>query len=63
MKYFIFPEEFLLDDFKNYRFMTMGRVPVQGVDDTAEFRSTIEAMTIMGISPEDQAGTFVVLFF
>lgn len=43
--------------------MTMGRVPVQGVDDTAEFRSTIEAMTIMGISPEDQAGTFVVLFF
>ncbi|XP_052069305.1 myosin heavy chain, non-muscle-like isoform X3 [Mytilus californianus] len=54
-------KEFLLDDYKNYRFMTSGRVPVQGIDDTVEFRSTIEAMTIMGISPEDQAAILRVI--
>ena len=56
-------EEFLLDDFKNYRFLTSGRVPVPGVDDTQEFRMTIEAMTIMGINPEDQAGTTQFKFY
>jgi myosin heavy subunit len=32
---------------------------VSGVDDTQEFRMTVEAMTIMGISPEDQAGMYL----
>jgi myosin protein heavy chain len=48
-----------LDDIKNYRFLTNGYVPVSGVDDTQEFRMTVEAMTIMGISPEDQAGMYL----
>lgn len=55
--FFPISEDFLLDDYRNYRFLTSGRLPVQGVDDAAEFRLTIEAMTIMGICPEDQAGT------
>ena len=31
-------------------------MPVPGVDDTQEFRSLVESMTIMGFSPEDQSG-------
>lgn len=54
-------KEFLLDDIRNYRFLTNGYVPVSGVDDTQEFRMTVEAMTIMGISPEDQAAILRVI--
>lgn len=54
-------KEFLLDDIKNYRFLTNGHVPVPGVDDTQEFKLTIEAMTIMGIVPEDQAAILRVI--
>ena len=35
-------------------------MPVPGVDDSQEFRATAEAMTIMGISAEEQAGKTVV---
>ena len=49
-------EEFLLEDINNYRYLTYGHIPVAGVDDATEFRLTIEAMNIMGFSPEDQSG-------
>jgi len=45
-----------MEDINNYRFMSCGNVPVNGVDDAAEFRLTIEAMNIMGISAEEQSG-------
>ena len=54
--FFTFTEEFLMEDINNYRFMSCGNVPVNGVDDAAEFRLTIEAMNIMGISAEEQSG-------
>lgn len=53
---FCLTEEFLVEDINNYRFLTCGNVPVAGVDDAAEFRLTIEAMNIMGISAEEQSG-------
>ncbi|XP_061174920.1 myosin heavy chain, non-muscle-like isoform X2 [Saccostrea echinata] len=54
-------KEFLLDDIRNYRFLSGGRIPVNGVDDGAEFRATAEAMTIMGIGPEEQAAILRVV--
>lgn len=48
--------EFLLDDVKNYTFLTHGSVPVPGVDDAVEFKSTVQAMQIMGLQPEDLSG-------
>lgn len=61
MNHFVFIEEFLLEDINNYRYLTKGHLPVAGVDDAAEFRLTIEAMNIMGISPEDQSGILIYL--
>lgn len=55
-------EEYLLDDIKNYRFLSGGKIPLTGVDDSAEFRSTSEAMGIMGIGPEEQSGTHTSSF-
>ncbi|XP_021350590.1 myosin heavy chain, non-muscle-like isoform X2 [Mizuhopecten yessoensis] len=54
-------KEFLLEDIGNYHFLTHGSVPVGGVDDTGEFRQTVEALTIMGISPEDQSAIMRVI--
>lgn len=54
-------KEFLVEDINNYKFLTNGHVPVAGVDDAAEFRLTIEAMNIMGISPEDQSALLRVI--
>ena len=54
---FPFTEEFLLEDIGGYNFLTGGNMSVPGVDDAAEFRLTVEAMNIMGISVDDQAGT------
>ena len=65
MAYFVFhhvSEEFLLEDINNYRFLTGGHIPVAGVDDAQEFRLTIEAMNIMGFSPEDQSGILKELY-
>lgn len=53
---YYFAEEFLLEDPKNYRFLTCGGLAVPGVDDGLEFRSTVSAMSIMGLSPEDLFG-------
>lgn len=50
------PEEFLLDDYSNYRYLTNGHIPVTGVDDCQEFRNLVESMSIMGFAPEDQSG-------
>lgn len=58
MKFYIstITEEFLLEDVKNYTFLTHGAVPVQGVDDALEFKNTAEAMKIMGLCNEDLGG-------
>lgn len=58
-------ERLLLEDFKNYTFLTNGNVPVPGVDDAVEFQSTTKAMSIMGLGPEDLNGGhhLRILFF
>lgn len=48
--------EYLLEDVKNYTFLTHGNVPVPGVDDAIEFKSTCQAMQIMGLQQEDLSG-------
>ena len=53
--------EFLLEDVKNYTFLTHGNVPVPGVDETVEFNNTVQAMQIMGLSPEDLSAIFRVV--
>lgn len=50
--------EYLLEDVKNYTFLTHGSVPVPGVDDAIEFKSTCQAMHIMGLQQEDLSGKY-----
>lgn len=51
-------EDLLLEDLKNYTFLTNGPMAVNGVDDGEMLRETTEAMTIMGMTPEEQAQVF-----
>ena len=60
---FYLSEEFLLDDIRNYRFLSGGKIALTGVDDSVEFRSTADAMAIMGIGPEEQACMLQIPFF
>jgi len=53
--------DFLLEDVKNYTFLTHGNVPVPGVDETLEFNNTVQAMQIMGLSGEDLSAIFRVV--
>ena len=48
--------DFLLEDPKNYKFLSNGNLPVPGVNDSQEFQDTIEAMNIMGMPEEEQKG-------
>ena len=51
-----FVEEFLLEDVKNYRYLTHGNVTVAGQDDAELYRQLVEAMDIMGFSKDEQDG-------
>ena len=46
-------EEYLLEQPKNYSFLTFGNVSVNGVDDAHEFKATLDAMHIMGMNQDD----------
>ncbi|XP_067128041.1 LOW QUALITY PROTEIN: myosin heavy chain, non-muscle-like [Centruroides vittatus] len=54
-------KEYLLEDIKNYTFLTCGNVPVTGVDDGVEFRNTTKAMSIMGLSNDDLSAIFRIV--
>merc|ERR1719325_317223 len=56
-----FKSQMLLDDAKNYTFMTMGGLKVPGIDDVDEFAATQNAMRVMGISEEDMASIWRVI--
>ena len=45
----IFTEKYILEEPKNYTFLTSGFVTVQNQDDAEEFAATMEAMKIMVI--------------
>ena len=48
-------EEFLLEDYSKYNYLSNGHVPVAGIDDVAEFKALMESMTIMGFGLGDQS--------
>lgn len=54
-------QEFLLEDVRNYTFLTHGHVPVPGVDDSQEFKHTVKAMGIMGLNKEELSAIFRVV--
>ncbi|KAH9506277.1 Myosin-9 [Dermatophagoides farinae] len=54
-------QEFLLEDVKNYAFLTHGAVPVPGVDEAIEFKNTVQAMQIMGLNAEELSAIFRVV--
>lgn len=58
-----FIAEFILEDPKTYSFLTTGNLRVSGVDDAAEYRETVNAMNIMGMTTEDYSGMFNYNFF
>ncbi|GAB1604732.1 myosin heavy chain, non-muscle-like isoform X4 [Argonauta hians] len=53
--------DFLLEDAKSYHYLSHGSMPVNGVDDVAEFNQTSESMLVMGLSPDDVNGIFRVI--
>merc|ERR1719391_711262 len=53
--------DFILEDPKNYTFMTAGGVKVPGIDDPEEFNATLAAMKVMGMSDEDLHSVFRVI--
>ena len=53
MFFFLFLEKFILEDPKNYTFLSHGQQTIPSLDDTEEFQLTWDAMRIMCISEED----------
>jgi myosin protein heavy chain len=58
---FVLAEEYVIEPPSNYSFLTMGGVPVPGVDDVAEFQATVASMGIMGMPHEDLSAIFRVV--
>lgn len=50
------PEELLLENFNNYRFLVAGHVQITGTQDDEMYDETMEAMNIMGFSDEERTG-------
>jgi len=53
--------QFILEDAKNYTFMTMGGLRVPGIEDPEEFNQTIASMKVMGMSDEELHSIFKVI--
>ncbi|CAO1373534.1 unnamed protein product [Diamesa serratosioi] len=54
-------DKFILDDMKNYPFLSNGSLPVPGVDDVAEFQATVKSMNIMGMTTDDFNSIFRIV--
>ncbi|XP_022648625.1 myosin heavy chain, non-muscle-like isoform X1 [Varroa destructor] len=53
--------ELLLEDVGGYEFLSQGNITVPGIEESEEFRTTLQAMQIMGFSNEDIKSIFKVL--
>lgn len=53
--------ELLLEDVAAYEFLSQGHITVPGIEEHEEFRTTLQAMQIMGFSPDDIKSIFKVL--
>ena len=51
--FFFITEKYILEDPKNYTFLTSPCLTVPGQDDCEEFQSTIESMRIMGLTEDE----------
>ena len=58
---FLFSGQMILEDARNYTFMTKGAVRVPGIEDVEEFQMTIQSMKVMGISDEDMNSIWRVI--
>ncbi|KAF6200920.1 hypothetical protein GE061_005367 [Apolygus lucorum] len=54
-------KEFILEDPKNYPFLSSGMVSVPGVDDGVDFQATIASMSIMGMTNDDLSALFRIV--
>jgi myosin heavy subunit len=45
--------DYLLEDMKNYHYLSNAYVQIQGIDEVEEYNNTIKAMHIMGMNNED----------
>merc|ERR1719193_1052915 len=53
--------QMILEDARNYTFMTKGAVRVPGIEDVEEFAATQNSMKVMGISEEDMNSIWRVI--
>merc|ERR1719499_1676369 len=53
--------QMILEDARNYTFMTKGAVRVPGIEDVEEFQMTQNAMEVMGITDEDMISIWRVI--
>merc|ERR1719193_2871061 len=53
--------DYILEDARNYTFMTKGAVRVPGIEDVEEFQMTQNAMKVMGMSDDDLNSVFRVI--
>ena len=58
---FLLAGQMILEDARNYTFMTKGAVRVPGIEDVEEFQMTIQSMKVMGISDEDMNSIWRVI--
>merc|ERR1719458_2337187 len=56
-----FKSQMLLDDAKNYTFMTKGAVKVNSIDDVEEFGALQNSMRVMGMSEDDMTSIWRVI--
>merc|ERR1719341_639239 len=56
-----YKSQMILEDARNYTFMTKGAVRVPGIEDVEEFQMTQNAMKVMGISDEDMGSIWRVI--
>lgn len=54
-------DRYILDDIKNYPFLSNGPVPVPGVDDSVDFLATVKSMNIMGMNHDDFNSIFRIV--
>ena len=56
-----FAEKYILEDPKNYTFLSHGNVTIPGQDDREEFQFTMEAMRIMGLNEDEISSIWKVV--
>ena len=54
-------QDYLLDDFRTYRYLNNGGLTINGVQDVDEFKNTMKAMKTLNLSSEELHGIFRTL--